>query len=474
MGGTSSKPAPTFGTPMPVAPVRIVPDISKASYSGDYIEKLTKQAEEQAAAAAAAAAEEVARVQAQLQSSSSTIGWFKIGGYIVAAILGILILIAAYDAAACAISEKAHQILFAFPGKCNTPAPGPPAVGQELLIISATFGDNATPGQVTDTNKDVRDKIRGMIDSTNSIPAFMAGYSSVGLPSNPAKGVNYLSVQWRKAINTTVQTTTAAAGEQFGPITPDSIENFTTTAVNSPRPILQQWYFGSASGNLIPSMHDTKNTVNVSSTLAAPSSEGTGAYGIQWWMFVKDWNYKYGSEKMVLSRSDATNGSIYNPKVTLAPTENNLKVSVSIFPSELAGASKTEPAPANNYSATDDVFVCEVPNIPLQSWISVSVTVFDRNLDVYINGNLVKSCFLPGVPKPAVGNIDVSKDGGFSGYMCGLNHYGKALVPSDAQAFYAAGSSCVNQTGSAGPSGNYNVKFGVYDTKGKEVKEYTF
>ena len=105
MGGTSSKPAPTFGTPMPVAPVRIVPDISKASYSGDYIEKLTKQAEEQAAAAAAAAAEEVARVQAQLQSSSSTIGWFKIGGYIVAAILGILILIAAYDAAACAISE---------------------------------------------------------------------------------------------------------------------------------------------------------------------------------------------------------------------------------------------------------------------------------------------------------------------------------------------------------------------------------
>jgi hypothetical protein len=191
-------------------------------------------------------------------------------------------------------------------------------------------------------------------------------------------------------------------------------------------------------------------------------------------MFVKDWNYGYGKEKIVLSRTDSTNRTIANPKVTLAPTENNLKVSISIFPSDMSGASKTEPAPANNYSHTDDVFVCEVPNIPLQSWISVSLTVFDRNLDIYINGNLVKSCFLPGVPKPAVGNIDVSKDGGFSGYMCDLNHYAKALVPSDAQAFYNAGTSCSGGSGSAGPSGGYSVKFGVYDTKGKEVKEYTF
>jgi hypothetical protein len=106
--------------------------------------------------------------------------------------------------------------------------------------------------------------------------------------------------------------------------------------------------------------------------------------------------------------------------------------------------------------------------------MSVSVTVFDRNLDVYINGNLVKSCFLPGVPKPAAGNIDIAKDGGFSGYMCDLNHYGNALAPSDAQAFYNAGTRCANQSGSAGASGGYSLKFGVYDVKGKEVKEYTF
>jgi len=252
-----------------------------------------------------------------------------------------------------------------------------------------------------------------------------------------------------------------------GPVSPPS-------SVSSARPIVQDWWYGPSSGNLISTMYDATTTTSVPSSHAPISAEGQGSYGVQWWMFVKDWNYNFGKEKAVLSRSDASNAGIMNPKVTLAPTENNLKVAVSIFPSSEGGGSKTEPAPAGHSSSSDDVFVCEVPNIPLQSWISVSVTVFDRNLDVYINGNLVKSCFLPGVPKPAVGNIDLAKDGGFSGYMCDLNHYGKALTPSDAQAFYNAGTSCANQTGSAGASGGYSLKFGVYNTKGKEVKEYTF
>lgn len=257
----------------------------------------------------------------------------------------------------------------------------------------------------------------------------------------------------------------------MGPAPPSGVSSSQSQA---PLPLLQQWWNGNSSGNLIPAMYNATAGTSIPSSQAPISSDGQGAYGVQWWMFVKDWNHGFGKEKIVLSRSDASNSGIMNPKVTLAPTENNLKVSVSIFPSEEDGGSKTEPAPAGHSSSSDDVFVCEVPNIPLQSWISVSVTVFDRNLDIYINGNLVKSCFLPGVPKPAAGNIDVAKDGGFSGYMCDLKHYANALTPSDAQAFYNAGTSCANQSGSAGPSGGYSLKFGVYDVKGKEVKEYTF
>ena len=247
------------------------------------------------------------------------------------------------------------------------------------------------------------------------------------------------------------------------------------SSVTSPRTVFQDWYYGAASGNIIGDfMHDSTSSKSIASTLAPLPSEGSGAYGIQWWMFVKDWNYGYGKEKVILSRPDPSNVAIENPKVSLAATENNLRVSISLFPADANNSSKSEPAAANDSSSTDDVFVCEVPNIPLQSWFSVSLTVFDRNVDIYINGNLVKSCLLPGVPKPAAGNIDVSKDGGFSGYMCDLNHYGKALVPSDAQSFFTAGTRCSGQSGSAGASGGYTVKFGVYDTKGKEIKDYTF
>jgi hypothetical protein len=234
--------------------------------------------------------------------------------------------------------------------------------------------------------------------------------------------------------------------------------------------------FGSGSGNMISGLHDATKTTTVSAASAPLSSENQGNYGAQWWMFVKDWNYGYGKDKSVIHRPDAANSSVANPSVSLHPTDNTLKVSVSIFPSSEGGSGKTEPAPAGHSGSTDDVFVCDVPNIPLQSWFSVSMTVFERNLDVYIDGKLVKSCFLPGVPKPAVGDIQIAKDGGFSGYICNFNHYPRMLTPDDAIAFFTAGTPCSNQTGPSATAAatGYSVKFGVYDTVGKEIQEYTF
>jgi len=201
-----------------------------------------------------------------------------------------------------------------------------------------------------------------------------------------------------------------------------------------------------------------------------------GAYGMQWWMFVKDWNYGFGKEKIILQRPDVANSAIMNPKITLHPTDNTMQISVSIFPSTEGGSSKAQPAPAGHSASADDVFVCSVPNIPLQTWFSVSVTSFGRNLDIYIDGKLVKSCFLTGVPKPCLGDIQVTPNGGFSGQMCGLNHYAKMLVPSDAMAFWSAGTPCRSSTAptTAESATGYSVKFGMYDALGKKVREFSF
>jgi hypothetical protein len=217
--------------------------------------------------------------------------------------------------------------------------------------------------------------------------------------------------------------------------------------------------------NMMASSKDAK----LVSTVSVADNGKDSSYGYQFWMYVSDWNYNYGKEKHIMSREDSTNSAIMNPSVTLHPTNNSMKISVSIFP-ETGDSSKTEPAPAGHSGSTDDVYVCEVQNIPIQTWVAVTVTVTTRNLDIYLNGMLVKSCFLSGVPKPVSGSVTLNKDGGFSGYMCSFYHYDRFLAPGDAQSFFGSGVPC----NVPGTTTNYKVTFGVRDTKGKVVSNYVF
>lgn len=276
-------------------------------------------------------------------------------------------------------------------------------------------------------------------------------------------------------LNQTQQTPSAGTDQQQSSAQQQSVAS--TSLVSR----LYNTLTGSAnSGDLLPQLQDATKQSIVQASSAPLSSDTQGAFGMQWWMFVKDWNYGFGKEKVVLSRADPTNQNVLNPKVSLHPTDNTLRVSVSIFPDSEGSSGKTEPAPADSGgSSTDDVYVCEVPNIPLQTWFSAGVSVFGRNLDVYVDGKLVKSCFLPGVPKPATGDITLSPSGGFSGYLCNFNYYARMLTPGDASNFYSSGTTCQNKvptngTGGGTASTGYAVKFGVYDMQGKEVQEYTF
>jgi hypothetical protein len=110
--------------------------------------------------------------------------------------------------------------------------------------------------------------------------------------------------------------------------------------------------------------------------------------------------------------------------------------------------------------------------------------VFQRNLDVYINGRLVKSCVLPGIPKPVVGDIVIGDNGGFSGSVCSVNSYTNMLGPDDARAFFAGGTRCQapSPTKAAAVDPNstfvtlfgYTFRFSTLDKAGKELSSYTF
>lgn len=211
---------------------------------------------------------------------------------------------------------------------------------------------------------------------------------------------------------------------------------------------------------------------------SVPLTSGSD-YGLQYWMYIKDWDYAFGSVKPVIMRTDSTNPMIMNPNITLNPVENNLDISVSIFGSDSTSSGASNPAPANGAGATGDTFKVSVENVPLQTWFAVTVTCFQRNLDVYINGKLVKSAVLPGVARPAVGDITMGAKGGFSGSICNVKSYNKMLGPSDAASFYSAGTNCSSIVQGASNGGTntasslnifgYKINFGITDSSGKSV-----
>lgn len=220
----------------------------------------------------------------------------------------------------------------------------------------------------------------------------------------------------------------------------------------------------------VPISGKTGGTIPASSIPLSPGSD----YNMQFWMFVQDWDYRFGQEKEVLMRTDPINPGTVNPRITLHPTDNTLNVYLTTFTSGSTSLSSQPAAPgATSHGST---WLCAVENIPLQTWFSVSITQFQRNLDVFINGNLVKSTVIPAVPRTATGNILVGANGGFSGYVCSVHGAGKQLLPADARSFYAAGTSCsslVNGGGAAGPTGTTYNLFGytiiIEDSTGKQV-----
>lgn len=448
MGGSSSKPSEL--------------DLSQAQFKGEYVQQL-----QQTSAKALTEA---------TGSASSAWGLIK---WLLTPLLVIFGLLALYD-------YLASKVFTSWPNLGMFDKDDTPSETNILFVDTATYKNDKD-------QKDVTTYVRSQIQSDVSLPSLLVGYQTLGLSVDLAKGdtmPNTLIISYHLCDDPDGKYTVSVVAGQTTPSLPQvndkcgTTEGYRSTGPTAPSKASQSPGFfsklwnsvsGGHSGNLASSFHDATTSSSVQAKNAPLSAERDGGYGIQWWMYVKDWNYGYGKEKAVLVRPDPTNKAVMNPRISLHPTDNALKISVSVYPSSDGGTGKAEPAPAGHAGATDDVFVCEVPNIPLQAWFSVGVTLFGRNLDVYIDGKLVKSCFIPAVPKPAAGDIQITPDGGFSGNVCNLYHYPRMLTPGDAMNFWSAGTPCQNKTASGGSSATgYSVKFGVYDALGKEVQEYAF
>lgn len=151
------------------------------------------------------------------------------------------------------------------------------------------------------------------------------------------------------------------------------------------------------------------------------TNNNTSNYTYSMWLYINDWNYRYGTPKTVLSRGTTQNPS---PAVILGGMENNLSVKIQCY-GETTGS---------------NVHTCTVQNIPLQKWANVIISLYGRTLDVYLDGKLVRTCVLPGVAKSnADADIIVTPRGGFDGWTTNFKYWPNATNPQDAYNIYKDG-----------------------------------
>jgi len=100
-----------------------------------------------------------------------------------------------------------------------------------------------------------------------------------------------------------------------------------------------------------------------------------------------------------------------------------------------------------------------VKDLPLHKWVNVIIRVTKQNqLDVYINGTLVKRHMLQGVPRQNYGDVYVSMNGGFDGNTSSLRYFEEALGTNKIQSIVNKGPNTSFVTADLG-TGNSNNKY---------------
>ena len=118
-----------------------------------------------------------------------------------------------------------------------------------------------------------------------------------------------------------------------------------------------------------------------------PNNNNSSNYAYSTWFYVEDWNYRYGEKKSLLERG----GDTPCPNIYLGERENDIHIQIATFSSD----------DSNNQIATH---VSTVRNFPLQKWVNLTISLYGRTLDIYIDGKLVQSDIIDGVAKPCNDN----------------------------------------------------------------------
>ena len=250
-----------------------------------------------------------------------------------------------------------------------------------------------------------------------------------------------------------------------------------------------------------------ENPTNAKEAYSIDSKElkkSNGHFALSSWVYVDDWNYKYGEVKPIISKSgvidvkfDGYKNDLIIKLDTLAKSEANYKNSMYNDLTN-AGVDVTNITQDNLECSNNFIFdttsntlyngegtTAEVPcdhttmqeiiidNVNLQKWVNIIVAVNDRTIDVYLNGKLVKSKSFSNVINVAQlnkSNIEVTKNGGFGGFVSKVQYYPHFINPQKAWSIYRAGFG----DALSGTLDRYNMSVTFYEDAVEKNKYWVF
>ena len=195
---------------------------------------------------------------------------------------------------------------------------------------------------------------------------------------------------------------------------------------------LGYWLKPSDSPRLINGMVDAKQLIVIPQD---PDAQGAkviprsvnASDGIEFtwsvWIFIDDLTYNQGKYRCVFYKgndyaaslaSEDTHGLNFPnnaPGLYIAPNTNDLKIIM------------------NTFNVINEEIT--ISDIPINKWVNVIIRCQNNTMDVYVNGTVVKSHHLHGVPKQNYGDVYIAPNGGFSGYISNLWYYNYALGTAD-------------------------------------------
>lgn len=102
---------------------------------------------------------------------------------------------------------------------------------------------------------------------------------------------------------------------------------------------------------------------------------------------------------------------------------------------EVCGTQNMSPIGKTNMSVKQ----CDITDVPIQRWVHFAIVLFNKTIDVYMNGKLERSCTLEKIPRIHFGNIYLTNYNGFGGKIYNLQYLNRILSQEEIYHLYKIG-----------------------------------